>query len=453
MLTDLKVQRAKARDKDYWLVDETTERGVGRLVLRVKAGVGTRRWYFRYTDANGKRVHLPIGSYGDREGEYTLAKARAERDRLKAIHQKAETRDVRAAERERVEAKQRADAAAKRERETRANRTLQALLDAYTAHLKKQGKPSHADVANIVKNHVTGTTYAGVRADEITSRDVAALLRRLTEAGKGVTARKLRAAIRAAYALAVRAELDPAVSSDLVAFAVTSNPASDTGSLSSYSKPRDRVLTEGELKALIEAIDAESRDLVRWALRLNVFLAGQRIKQLLRVRVSDVDLQARTITLFDPKGRRAQPRPHALPLTAPALELATAARERAVAAKRELLFGGLVSDTPSKAVTAIAADLVKRKVIERPFALNDLRRTCETMLAALGISKDIRAQLQSHGLGGVQARHYDRHEYMNEKRAALEAWADRIDEIVTGKQRTNVEQLDAARKKRARKTG
>lgn len=37
-----------------------------------------------------------------------------------------------------------------------------------------------------------------------------------------------------------------------------------------------------------------------------------------------------------------------------------------------------------------------------------------------GISRDIRGQLQSHGLTGLQARHYDGHEYVAEKRHALE---------------------------------
>ena len=41
----------------------------------------------------------------------------------------------------------------------------------------------------------------------------------------------------------------------------------------------------------------------------------------------------------------------------------------------------------------------------------------------MGISKDLSAQIQSHGLGGVQDRHYDRHEYMDEKRRVLKAWA------------------------------
>ena len=45
----------------------------------------------------------------------------------------------------------------------------------------------------------------------------------------------------------------------------------------------------------------------------------------------------------------------------------------------------------------------------------------------------VRAQLQSHGLGGVQARHYDRHDYMDEKRDALRAWERRLAQIAEGK--------------------
>ena len=53
-----------------------------------------------------------------------------------------------------------------------------------------------------------------------------------------------------------------------------------------------------------------------------------------------------------------------------------------------------------------------------------LRSGIETALASLGIGREIRAQVQSHGLGGVQDRHYDDHDYMGEKRAALQALID-----------------------------
>jgi hypothetical protein len=63
------------------------------------------------------------------------------------------------------------------------------------------------------------------------------------------------------------------------------------------------------------------------------------------------------------------------------------------------------------------------------------------MLAGMGISRDTRAQLLSHGLSGVQAAHYDRHSYTDEKRAALVAWEQRLDDISTGKTSANVVQI------------
>jgi hypothetical protein len=54
------------------------------------------------------------------------------------------------------------------------------------------------------------------------------------------------------------------------------------------------------------------------------------------------------------------------------------------------------------------------------------------MLASLGVSSDARAQLQSHGLGGVQTRHYDRHDYMAEKRQTLKTWGRHLERLKTG---------------------
>jgi hypothetical protein len=51
--------------------------------------------------------------------------------------------------------------------------------------------------------------------------------------------------------------------------------------------------------------------------------------------------------------------------------------------------------------------MVKEGDARAPFQLRDIRRTAETMLAGLGVSKDVRAHLLSHGLGGMQNQHYD----------------------------------------------
>lgn len=66
------------------------------------------------------------------------------------------------------------------------------------------------------------------------------------------------------------------------------------------------------------------------------------------------------------------------------------------------------------------------------FDLRDIRRTVETMLAGLGINRDTRAQLLSHGLSGVQNAHYDRHTYLDEKHAALVTWEKHLGAIQNG---------------------
>lgn len=75
--------------------------------------------------------------------------------------------------------------------------------------------------------------------------------------------------------------------------------------------------------------------------------------------------------------------------------------------------------------------------------LRDIRRTCETMLAALKVSKDVRSHLLSHGLGGVQNQHYDRHSYWLEKVQALRKWAAHLAKLKAG---TTVNRVPLARR-------
>lgn len=60
-----------------------------------------------------------------------------------------------------------------------------------------------------------------------------------------------------------------------------------------------------------------------------------------------------------------------------------------------------------KTLTVLVKEISEAMVTEgearAPFQLRDIRRTCETMLAALKVSKDVRSNLLSHGLGGVQS--------------------------------------------------
>ena len=97
--------------------------------------------------------------------------------------------------------------------------------------------------------------------------------------------------------------------------------------------------------------------------------------------------------------------------------------------------------TPGKRVSEISADMKGLA-----FDARDIRRTCETLLAGMGVNRDIRAQLLSHGLSGVQDKHYDRHGYIEEKRTALERWEGLLTEIAREEEKSNVVQMRRRRR-------
>ncbi|MEO7130153.1 MAG: hypothetical protein ABIZ07_02105 [Dermatophilaceae bacterium] len=68
------------------------------------------------------------------------------------------------------------------------------------------------------------------------------------------------------------------------------------------------------------------------------------------------------------------------------------------------------------------------------FQAKRIRSGVETLLASVGVSSEIRGRLQSHGISGVQARHYDGHDYMTEKRKALET----LHKLLTQREASNV---------------
>jgi integrase len=148
------------------------------------------------------------------------------------------------------------------------------------------------------------------------------------------------------------------------------------------------------------------------------------------------------VLLKDPKGRGGTARDHLVPLTKMALDVLEPLRAQNGRAAGPFVTRGeqsLHPSTVSKVVTAawkrLAAEDAQRGV-EYPipsFVFRDLRRTCEAQLAFLGVNLETRAQLLSHGRSGVQAKHYDRHTYIAEKRRALNKWAQHLTRVIGAK--------------------
>jgi len=69
----------------------------------------------------------------------------------------------------------------------------------------------------------------------------------------------------------------------------------------------------------------------------------------------------------------------------------------------------------------------------RRFTPHDLRSTARSHLAALGVSVPVAERCLNHSLGGLIGI-YDQHDYMSERRAALDLWTDFILACETGRE-------------------
>ncbi len=384
---------------------------------------------------------LSLGAFAadPKPNHLTLKQARERADEYRRIHKAPDSRDVRAhfkcEEKARAEARQlaaiqleQANAAA----DAALRYTVRALVAAYISHLENRGKRRSAlDARNIFKNHLDVTEFSGLPAKELTAKNVTEIVRRVVEAGHGRTAAKLRSYFRAAYALALGADLDPATPSAFIGFQLESNPvaAVEAKSLRKFNRVKDRTLSQDELFAYWKRLDGIVSLPAQSALKLALLLGGQRPTQLLRLHRADVDTRAGRLTLYDPKGKRDEPSPHELPIT----EAAKRTLEPCIAAAAKLASEWVFTTTGSAPTTPhtlnhevreIAAAMLEAGEAAKSFSLSDVRRTAETTLASLGVTQDVRAQILSHGLEGVQNKSYNRHDYRPEKRAALEMWTE-----------------------------
>lgn len=432
MLSAHRIATAVLREVDVWLSDNHGLRGAGRLVLRI-APSGNSRFYFRQTK-DGQRSTIALGPYSrtSREGHLTLGQARTLARELSAsLPLPGVFRGVSPSAREAPPGP--AVLPGEVEAPTPAIQfTLMDLCRSYVSDLQSRGRVTAKAVAHELERHVATTDIAGVPARDVTPEQITRLLRGMIQKGIGRTAGRIRTQLHAAYEASLNARLNPGASELLMDPLLTTNPVANISTLSDYSVPRSRVLNKAELREFWLRLMSSGRNAAQpvqaRALRLALLLGGQRCEQLLRVRVEQVDFDNETILLLDPKGRRKVPREHRLPLLGDAAEEVRYLLQHARDVGSRYLFPGAKATsavTPgpiSRLVTQIRKEMVVAGTASGHFQFSDLRRTAETTLASLGVSKDVRAQLQSHGLGGVQARHYDRYEYMDEKRAALLLW-------------------------------
>jgi integrase len=294
--------------------------------------------------------------------------------------------------------------------------TFLAVAEAYFAHLRAEGyKKATVHEREIRKEFVS--LWADRSIHDITQDDLAAVINKIKARAPG-QAREMFTRAKTLWRWAIGCG----------AYGLTASPADRLGTkaLVGSKKSRTRVLSDAELRALWQAVEAEAYP---WqGLYQMLIMTGQRLSDVADAVWSEFDLDKKLWVI--PAERYKTGVAQVVPLTAAMVTLLQGLPRYQ---KGEHLFSvswGRSSvqnfNKPKKRLDArMQAALPKLPA----WVVHDIRRTVRSQLSALPVEQHVRELVIGHTQVGVKAT-YDRYDYTTEKRAALELWGARLRDLV-----------------------
>ena len=177
---------------------------------------------------------------------------------------------------------------------------------------------------------------------------------------------------------------------------------------------RDRVLSDSELGAVW---GATFQLLSPWGEMFRMFmLTGQRRSEVATMRWGEVAGNIWTI----PRGKVKKDRAHAVPLSVTAVATLGSLDDLPRFDEDGFVFSTTGGSSPSSNFCKVKRELDKLSGTSG-WTIHDIRRTVRSKLAELGVPREVARKVLNHEDGKVD-RIYNRHEYLAEKREALERW-------------------------------
>jgi integrase len=186
---------------------------------------------------------------------------------------------------------------------------------------------------------------------------------------------------------------------------------------------RDRVLNDAELAQVL--IAARTMGGPYGGIVEFLALTAQRREEVAGLRWDEMDLAQRVWTI--PKARTKNAKAHMVHLSMQALAVLKRADR-----KGPVVFT-LLGTKPFQDFTHAKRRLDKLSGVTE-WRLHDLRRTCVSGMARLGVAPHIADKILNHQAGTISgvAAVYQRHDFLAERRAALDQWGAHVDRILAG---------------------
>ncbi|MBK5198908.1 MAG: site-specific integrase, partial [Methyloceanibacter sp.] len=191
-------------------------------------------------------------------------------------------------------------------------------------------------------------------------------------------------------------------------------------------KARDRVLEDDELALIIRAarqIDGPYGGIVEL-----LALTGQRREEVAQLTWDEVDLASQTWTL--PASRTKNGKRHIVHLSNDAIAVLNRSPNMG-----DFVFS-LSGTKPFQSFSAAKRELDKLSSVS-DWRLHDLRRTCVSGMARLGVAPHVADKVLNHQTGTISgvAAVYQRHEFLAERKDALDRWGAHVTGLQRNEQR------------------
>ena len=402
-LTDLQIKAWIKADERF----EGKADGNG-LYLRFRKSDKFPNWRFRYKLGGKSRVVL-IGSYTD----FSLAKAREVARELAA--RVSLGYDV-AGEKQ----KRKAEALEKIEAQKNAKRVSDLAVEYYSRQIEPTYKHPELFRSSLQKNIVA--SIRKMKIEDVRPKHIDDVLQDVLERGSPTVANDVLRMLKRLFDYAVvrgMIEVNPAISFS----------SKDAGG---KEQGRKRALTREELVMFFKAL-RKGRGISREnELTFKIILAlGVRKMELCAAEWSQFNLDDKVWHI--PANRAKNGEEIDIPLADPVIEWIKEIRLFAgnsrwlIPARR----GRTTSHVSRSTLNLVLPSVLKEMPDVEPFSIHDLRRTMRTQMAALGIDPVIAERCLNHKIPGVEGI-YNRHHYFEERKAALEQWAELLVTLESG---------------------
>ncbi|HCE1297792.1 TPA: integrase arm-type DNA-binding domain-containing protein [Vibrio parahaemolyticus] len=415
MLTVSAIRGLKPKDKPYYEWDTNSQRGRGKLGVQVTPK-GSKTFVFRYF-VEGKTKFIRLGRFP----ELSLNDARGKQKEMgELLLQGIDPK-------EQLESQHKAQQLAKREEARKGS--IKQLFEAYVSQMEKDGKRTHKAVLASLEKEVYPVIPPATKAKEVTTHDLMLVLAAMIKRGAKTQSNRVRSYLMAAFNHGLRHDNDPANFIDEAKFGLLLNPVAAIPKQKDAERVGEHYLKMGEVIGLIDDLNNEYErfkmgDAIRNLILLCLYTGGQRPYELAASRWEAIDWQQKTLLITSDISKNK--RPHLIPLTDSALVVLD--RQR-LNNDSEFIFPHRFNATDHIRLDSLSQGIARYREASphiKPFTPRDLRRTCKTLMGEIGISKSLRDRLQNHALNDVSSKHYDRYEYLPEKRIALESWEHKL---------------------------